>query len=378
MNSTASIGKRSDRELLTNFVNSGDRSALTEMVRRYEGLVWSVCSRSLNNRCDSEDAFQSTFLLLTTNAHRIRNRDSLSHWLYGVARKTCSQIRRRRVREPFVGTAVEDRADEEQTALEALTKQYEIDLVDQQLEKMSPRHRTPLVLFYFTGLSVKQIANHLNLSVAAVEGRLRRGRARLQRKLVAAGLETERTTLSAVLVPALFVTPGLLAKTGEGCLAAFASSKIGIAKMTITTGTKIMICKGICVAGISSILAICGLAHSGAFETSSTQTSVAEVNLQDSAEVNQNSSTVKIDLQGADRPADSEPMTTIEIRKENFFSSTHDVFVVDENNEDTVFEEVDDHVGGIHDWLHNHVMEFFGLVGEDVEEEDFLETDSPN
>lgn len=74
-----------DSQLLAVYVSAHDTRAFGELVRRYERLVWSTCQRVLNNRCDVEDAFQTTFLLLATKAHRIRKPDSLSNWLYGVA-----------------------------------------------------------------------------------------------------------------------------------------------------------------------------------------------------------------------------------------------------------------------------------------------------
>jgi DNA-directed RNA polymerase specialized sigma24 family protein len=53
-----------DRELLRLYVQQKETSAFTEIVRRYSGLVWSVCWQLRPMEADAEDAFQATFLVL--------------------------------------------------------------------------------------------------------------------------------------------------------------------------------------------------------------------------------------------------------------------------------------------------------------------------
>lgn len=256
--------KQTDSELLAKFVQDKDNVALTVLIRRYEKLVWRVCFRSLNRRDDVEDAFQITFLVLTQNAGRIRKRGSLSNWIYGVARKTCAQIRRQRRLVSLEEVAESSlRADGEiETTLEMITRQHEIDLVDQKISLMPEKHRTPLVLFYFAGLTSKQIANQLNLSVSAVEGRLKRARVKLKREL------NESTcprldAIGTILIPSIGIRPELIAETSRRCIATVAGSKVGVSITTIDIGVKLMVCKAICFAGFTLLIVLGGYFHTG-------------------------------------------------------------------------------------------------------------------
>lgn len=157
-----------DSELLIDFINKRDENAFAEIVLRYERLVWSVCYSLLINHSDREDAFQETFLVLARKAHRIRKPDSLSNWLYGVTWKTASRIRKRRTLlslNEYVEGGNEIAASGE-TQLDRIARLSEFELVNRNLQSMPEEHRTPLILFYFSGFTAKQIANQLHAVIA--------------------------------------------------------------------------------------------------------------------------------------------------------------------------------------------------------------------
>ena len=254
----------SDSQLLEEFLRTRDREVLEVLIARYEGLVWAVCNRLLNNRCDTEDAFQITFLTLVQKAHRIRKPESLSNWLYGVARKTAIRIRARRavtrLEEPLGNREiVEDR----ESVLESITRQHEINLIDQKLESMNEKHRAPLVLHYYCSLTAKQIADQLDLSESAVEGRLRRGRQWLRSELQRDGLRMTPGMLGTLAICLTIPNPDLVAATTERCVTTLASLSAGTTTLTISSGVKTMILKSICLFGISAILALGGYMHLG-------------------------------------------------------------------------------------------------------------------
>lgn len=198
--------------LLARFVLERDESAFAELVRRYDRVVWGVCVRVLGNQCDAEDAFQQTFILLSQKADRIRKPGSLPSWLHGVAFRTATRIRNQRrhsVTENLIGLS---RGAE---PYEEIARRHQIEQIDQQLHLLHEKYRTPLVLFYFQDRSASQIAAELDLTVSAVEGRLRRGRQQLKR-----GLLGQRCDFS-LLLPLMAVAPAssLLAATTSNSLA---------------------------------------------------------------------------------------------------------------------------------------------------------------
>jgi|GEM_PF-4036925 len=248
-----------DAELVNAFSQTRDADAFARLVERYEKLVWSVCARQLPHRCDQEDAFQTTFLLLAKNVRKIRKPESLGSWLYGTARKVASRIRKQRASLPSLDIHAVQVTSSSPSAFELIARQHELDTLDRQIQAMPEKDRTPLILFYFAGFSVKQIANQLNLTPAATEGRIRRARARLRQQLRNEGIYYSPLALLAMANSKL-VEQSFVQATVEKCVSAGVGVTAGAVVSTTTTyGAKMMICKGICAAGITLILTIGGL-----------------------------------------------------------------------------------------------------------------------
>ena len=259
MNSNKHPQQRSDAVLLKRYVRESDPHALAILFRRYERLVWSVCARALSNQVDREDAFQATFLTLAEKASRIRKPESLSNWLYGVASRNAWRIRKHRSQSgSSLGNDTDDLVDEK-SLLTAVTRQREIDLVDQQLRAMPEKDRTPLVLRYFAGLTAKEIADRMSLTVSATEGRLRRSRKKLRAMLVEAG--HQRTGMGPTFgfgahFAVMAIRPGLLSEIISKCKTAPAGQGSGLLETNLTTGVKIMIYKSIYSIGVTGAAAL--------------------------------------------------------------------------------------------------------------------------
>jgi DNA-directed RNA polymerase specialized sigma24 family protein len=88
---------RSDADLIAAFTARHDQAAFAVLVERQGALVMGVCRHVLQQEHDAEDAFQATFLVLAANAGRIRKRESLGSWLYGVAYRVAMRAKRQSV-----------------------------------------------------------------------------------------------------------------------------------------------------------------------------------------------------------------------------------------------------------------------------------------
>src|SRR5713226_4369911 len=134
----------SDAQLLDQFINWRESSALEAIVRKHGPMVWGVCSRVLRDRHDTEDAFQATFLVLVRKAASIVPREMVGNWLYGVAQQTALKARataaKQRTRERQVADMI-DPAVEEQDLSEDL--QF---VLDQELNRLPDKYRIAIVL----------------------------------------------------------------------------------------------------------------------------------------------------------------------------------------------------------------------------------------
>jgi len=190
-------GGLTDGQLLARFIEQRDQAAITALVQRHGPMVWGVCRRILRDHHNAEDAFQATFLVLVRKAVKVRQREKVANWLYGVAHQTAMKARailaKRRTRERQGTTMPEQQAPKQDTWNDLQP------LLDQELSRLSDKYRVAIVLCDLEGKTRKEAARQLRLPEGTVAGRLTRGRAMLAKRLGRHGLGVSGGALGAVL-----------------------------------------------------------------------------------------------------------------------------------------------------------------------------------
>jgi RNA polymerase sigma factor (sigma-70 family) len=199
----------SDRELLHRFVSDNDQTAFAAIVTRHSGMVLGVCRRTLSSIHDAEDACQAVFLLLAKKANSTQWRSSVANWLYITARNVAHNARvsadRRIVRENQ--TAI----PEAFTPVDSMTVGELSAILDEELDKLPPRYREPLVLCYLEGLTRDEAATQLAVPEATLKSQLERGRKKLAQALTSRGCTLGMTLLvTATTFRATAASPKLL------------------------------------------------------------------------------------------------------------------------------------------------------------------------
>lgn len=166
----------SDAELLRRDSDTFDAVAFELLVRRHAELVWSVCrSIHLADHQTAEDAFQATFLSLARKAGTIRHA-SAAGWLFRVARHTAIRSKRRVHFELANDVALEASPD--------LPEIAEVSrIVSDEVERLAPKFREPVLLCFYEGYSHAQAAERLGWAVGTVASRLARAKERLRTRL---------------------------------------------------------------------------------------------------------------------------------------------------------------------------------------------------
>jgi RNA polymerase sigma factor (sigma-70 family) len=199
------LGGLPDRELLQRFVGLHEEAAFAALMQRHGPMVLGVCRRVLRQTQDAEDAFQATFLLLARGAHAIRNTDSVGGWLHGVAMRAASKLRSKTVRRPptegatrsegptpAAGQATPDPIEE------ATWNELRV-VLDEELDRLPPELRAPLVLCYLEGRTQDEGARQLGWTRRVFRRRLEKGRARLGRRLARRGVNLSSALFSVLL-----------------------------------------------------------------------------------------------------------------------------------------------------------------------------------
>src|SRR5262245_26630155 len=148
-----------DQELLRKFAGGGDQRAFETLVRRHTGLVLSVCRRVLPIAQDAEDACQATFLVLARKARSGRWQPSVVNWLFTTARRLARDQRQaadRRARRE--GKAA---VPETVPPIDRLTGRELLAVIDEELDRLTPIYREPLLMHFLEELTRDEIADRL-------------------------------------------------------------------------------------------------------------------------------------------------------------------------------------------------------------------------
>jgi RNA polymerase sigma-70 factor, ECF subfamily len=147
-----------------------------DLMRIYDRAVDEVY-RYLRARCGhrhlAEDLTADTFLAAVGQIQRAKVDDVTVAWLIGIARhKLIDEWRRSagRLESPVDDTPEPGGVDDEWSVV------IERHRVDSVLAELGPHHRTALVLRYFDGLAVAEVADALGRTVHATEALLVRAR----------------------------------------------------------------------------------------------------------------------------------------------------------------------------------------------------------
>jgi RNA polymerase sigma factor (sigma-70 family) len=154
-----------------------------DCVHRLGPMVLGVCRRILGNAVEADDAFQATFLTVFRKWESVRDHRALAGWVHRIAVRVAVRVARRRPSIPVgPAPAVESRVVDELSWKEVRA------VLDEELDRLPARLRSPLVLCYLDGLSREAAADRMGWSVRTLHRRLEEGRERLHAVLARRGL----------------------------------------------------------------------------------------------------------------------------------------------------------------------------------------------
>lgn len=182
------VRDESDEQLVRR-AQQDDERAFGELVTRYESKVYSLALKMLRNPEDAEDVLQDTFLRAYRGIKSFQGNSTFSTWIYRItANSALMRLRKRQL--PTVSI---DDADERETPIniadwapgpvEQLLNQETQAAMAEAIEALPAEFRQVFVLRDLEELSNAEVADILDLSVAAVKSRLHRARLKIRNRL---------------------------------------------------------------------------------------------------------------------------------------------------------------------------------------------------
>ena len=171
-------------------VQAGNVGAFDQLVQKYREHIFSVIYNMTSNREDASDLTQETFIKAFQAIARFRGKSSFFTWIYRIAINHTMTFLKKRNRRRFISY---EKIDEEVSNSEiferltannrsekgALVSELQEKLND-ALQKLSPKHRTVVILHEIEGLEHAQIAEITKTSAGTVRSRLHYAKQQLQ------------------------------------------------------------------------------------------------------------------------------------------------------------------------------------------------------
>jgi len=162
----------------------GDKVAFGKLIEAFQGPVYNLAYRMLNNSGEAEEAAQEAFVRAWTRLHTYDPKRKFSTWLLSITSNYCiDQIRKRRalllsIDEPLPPhpALTSDKAKGPEAQMANSEQQ---DLVQGLLQELPEEYRTAVILRYWQEMSYDEIAETTNSSVSAIKSRLFRARKQL-------------------------------------------------------------------------------------------------------------------------------------------------------------------------------------------------------
>jgi RNA polymerase sigma factor (sigma-70 family) len=173
-----------DQRGLVERARRGDHDAFAAVAGAALARLDAAARLILRDRELARDAVQDALIRAWRDLPGLRDPDRFNAWLYRLTTHACLDLARRRRRrvhevqltpltEPFSGDAPSDVADRE--------------LLDEALRRLEPEWRAVVVLHYFVGMPLPEVASELGIPLGTAKSRLHRSLGVMRTTLEAAG-----------------------------------------------------------------------------------------------------------------------------------------------------------------------------------------------
>lgn len=163
-------------------VKSGNISAFSYLVEKYQNMVYSLALKLLKKPEDAEELAQDTFVKAFQKIDTYEGKSKFSTWLYSITYNACiSELRKRRIQ----FASIDDRQMTDQDEMKMHDYYRETKKEDQEkylnlaLSKIPEDDQVLVTLYYYEGQSMEDISMISGLTVSNIKVKIHRARKRM-------------------------------------------------------------------------------------------------------------------------------------------------------------------------------------------------------
>ncbi len=164
--------------LMIKRMRQGDEAAFDMFVRKYYGEILNYCHYHCFDRAYAEDLAQETFLHFFAKLSDYHDKGKTKNYLYTIAGNLCRDFYRKKKDIPA------EHGDLEQNAVYvSLDSVIERIAVEEAVKSLPPEFGEVIILYYFQGLKMREIADVLQVKVSLVKYRLKQAKKMLGQRM---------------------------------------------------------------------------------------------------------------------------------------------------------------------------------------------------
>jgi len=171
-------------EQIAGEVQAGNKEAFAFLLDRYESKMRRYGKRFLFGGDDLDDLIQDIFIKVYTNIQSFDTKQRFSPWIYRVAHNTFINAMKKSIRDRLVmfdfDTVFPTLSTDEKTDDLAHRKEAK-EKMDKFLDRLGPKYKEPIVLFFYEELSYQEISDILRIPVSTVGVRINRAKRQLEK-----------------------------------------------------------------------------------------------------------------------------------------------------------------------------------------------------
>jgi RNA polymerase sigma-70 factor (ECF subfamily) len=183
-----------DDKQLVEAARQGDAAAFRELVNRHQRRAYAVALGMVHDPDDARDVCQEAFLKVHKNLGTFEGEAQFFTWLYRIVANLCIDLLRKRrgLKVEFDDALANDDPDEagispQRTGFDPARALADKELRTQivaALDKLSPAHRSVLVMREVEGMSYQEMADMMKCSIGTIMSRLFHARKKMQTMLL--------------------------------------------------------------------------------------------------------------------------------------------------------------------------------------------------
>jgi len=187
--------QEADRTLIHRAL-ANDQRAYEELTKKYEGSVYNLVYRMIENRQEAEDIVQETFIKAFNALATFNEEFAFSTWLFKIATNNCIDTLRKRKLQTYSldspvqtkdGEVTRDFADEHYSPEQFAISSESTAIIFETIEALPDKYRTVINMRHKEERSYEEISAFLKIPIGTVKARIFRARELLKKKLKARG-----------------------------------------------------------------------------------------------------------------------------------------------------------------------------------------------